>query len=132
MVVDGHGTPLAYLLASASPAEIRLLEPTLDQLAPHLYPEKLIGDRAYDSDQHDARVLDAYGIELVSPHRTNRRRHATQDGRPLRRYKRRWKVERTFAWLSNFRRLTNRWERHADAYGGFLSLACILLTLRRF
>jgi transposase len=31
-----------------------------------------------------------------------------QDGRALRRYRQRWKIERTFAWLSNFRRLVVR------------------------
>jgi hypothetical protein len=39
------------------------------------------------------------GIELIAPHRRNRKKPKTQDGRPLRRYKRRWKIERLFAWL---------------------------------
>ncbi len=44
------------------------------------------------------------GIELIAPHRSNRKKPATQDGRALRRYKRRWIIERTNAWLGNFRR----------------------------
>jgi transposase len=104
----------------------------LEELPPHLYPELLIGDRAYDSDAHDARIREKFGIELVSPHRRGRKRKPTQDGRHLRRYVRRWKVERTFAWLANSRRLVNRWERNPHVYAGFLSLACILITLRRF
>jgi transposase len=71
----------------------------------------LIGDRAYDSDPLDA-ALHERGIEMIAPHRRNRKKKPkTQDGGKLRRYKRCWKVERLFAWLSNFRRLVVRYER---------------------
>jgi transposase len=48
----------------------------------------------------------------------------------LRRYKRRWKIERVFAWLQNFRRITVRYEYHAENYRGFVHLACMILLLR--
>ena len=70
-----------------------------------------------------------HGITMIAPHRRNRKKK-TQDGRPLRRYKRRWKIERFFAWLQNFRRLVVRYERHAAHFLGFLHLACILILLR--
>ena len=73
-------------------------------------PRRLIGDRAYDSDPLDA-TLSTKGIEMIAPHRRNRKRPKTQDGRKLRRYKKRWKVERLFAWLGNFRRLVVRYEQ---------------------
>ena len=44
----------------------------------------------------------AAGIEMFAPHRRNRKKARTQDGRKLRRFKRRRKVERLFAWLGNF------------------------------
>lgn len=75
-------------------------------LRPHP-PKRLIGDKAYDSDALDARLEAERGIELIAPHRENRRRPPTQDRRPLRRYRRRWKVERQLAWLQNFRRLVH-------------------------
>lgn len=62
---------------------------------------------------------------------TGRVRPKTQDGRPLRRYRRRWKIERLVAWLGNFRRLVVRYERHALNYLGFVPLGCILILLRR-
>ena len=65
----------------------------------------MIGDRAYDSDPLDARLQQQHGIALIAPHKSNRSRPKTQDGRQLRRYCRRWKIERLFAWLHNFRRL---------------------------
>ncbi|NJN70528.1 MAG: transposase, partial [Nitrospira sp.] len=55
----------------------------------------------------------------------------TQDGRPLRRYKRRWKVERTIAWLQHFRRLCIRWEKSAILFQGFLHIGCTLLLLKQ-
>jgi hypothetical protein len=48
-------------------------------------------------------------------------RAKTQDGRSLRRAKRRWKIERLFAWLHNCRRVVTRWERHVENYLGWCS-----------
>jgi IS5 family transposase len=77
---------------SASPHEVTLVEETLEQNLLSNAPERLIGDGAYDSDPLDER-LEERGIEMIAPHRKNRVAPATQDGRSLRRYKRRWKVE---------------------------------------
>lgn len=91
----------------------------------------MIGDRAYDSDKLDAELVD-YGIEMIAPHRDNRVAPATQDRRALRRYKRRWKVERLFAWLQNFRRLLNRHEYHLANFTGFVHLACLVIMVRTY
>jgi transposase len=138
VVVDGQGVPLACHLDSASPAEVKLLEPTLDEVkvqpteeeaAPQ--PARLVCDKAYDSDGLRQRLLFDRDIELVCPHRKGRKREALQDGRKLRRYKRRWKVERTFAWLGNFRRLVVRYEKKLRMYRAFFHVACLLITLRK-
>ena len=89
----------------------------------------MIGDRAYDSDPLD-RELAAEGIEMIAPHKSNRMRPPTQDGRALRRYCRRWKVERLNAWLQNFRRIATRFEYRAENYLGFVHLSCIKILLR--
>ena len=91
-------------------------------------PKKLIGDKAYDSDALDEQMSE-YGIEMISPNRSNRKQK-TQDGRPLRRYRRRWKVERLFAWMQNYRRLVTRWEYHIENFLGFVQLACLLMLLK--
>ena len=130
-VADRTGLPLAVSVGSASPHEVTLVEMTLDTLFVPALPERLIGDRAYDSDPLDSR-LRARGIEMIAPHRRNRKRPATQDRRPLRRYKRRWKVERLFAWLQNYRRILIRHERHLENYLGFVQLGCIIILLRRY
>jgi transposase len=59
-----------------------------------------------------------------------RRKTKTQDGRALRRYKRRWHVERLFAWMLRFRRLVTRYERHARNFYAFTKLACIVILAR--
>lgn len=105
------------------------MEATLDAVVTAAPPARLIGDRAYDSDPLDRRLQGERGVELIAPHRSNRR-HVTQDGRPLRRYRRRWKIERLFAWLQNFRRLVTRWEHRAENYLGFVQLGCVVILLR--
>src|SRR6201982_4322350 len=102
-VADRHGLPVAVCVESATPHEVKLATSTLVQMVVPEAPQNLIGDNAYDSDRLDAE-LKFYGIEVIAPHRRNRR-NSTQDGRRLRRYRRRWKIERLFAWLQNFRRL---------------------------
>ena len=129
-VADGFGLPLAICAASASPHEVTLVAPTLDSRFVDELPTRLIGDRAYDADPLDA-GLAQLGVEMIAPHRRNRKKPKTQDGRPLRRYKRRWKVERLFAWLGNYRRLVVRYERYALNFLGFVHLGCILLLLRQ-
>jgi len=77
----------------------------------------------------DAR-LRKQGIELIAPHKTNRKKPRTQDGRPLRRYRNRWKIERLFAWLQNFRRIQTRHEHILENYLGFVLLGCMVIFLR--
>jgi len=92
----------------------------------------MMGDLAYDSDPLDQQLRKDYGIDLIAPHKRNRKKRRTQDGRVLRRYCQRWKVERFFAWLHNFRRLVTRWEYHDSNFLGMVHLACILILLRRY
>ena len=130
-ITDGHGLPLGACVTNASPHEVTLVDETLDAVWTEHLPDRLIGDKAYDSDALDARLLDERGVEMISPHRSNRIQ-PTQDGRPLRRYRRRWKVERLFAWLHNFRRLVVRYEYHDFNFLGMLHLGCIIILLRHF
>ncbi len=130
-VADRTGLPIAICTASAQPHEIKLVKPVLDARFVEAKPTRLIGDKAYDSDKLDA-FLKADGVEMIAPHRKNRKKPPTQDGRVLRRYRRRWKVERLFAWLQNFRRLTVRYEYYIENLLGFIHLSCILILLRRY
>ena len=130
-IVDAHGLPLAVHTASASPHEITLVEATVAESVTLGRIRRLIGDRAYDSDPHDEK-LKAQGIELIAPHRKGRKKPVTQDGRVLRRYKRRWKVERFFAWLNRFKRVISRWDHCADRYTAFVHLACAMILSRRY
>lgn len=89
----------------------------------------MIGDKAYDSDPLDAE-LRRHRVEMIAPHHPNRS-NKTQDHRKLRRYKRRWLIERLFAWLMRSRRLVTRYETKAEVFLGFLRLACARLLWRR-
>ncbi len=128
-LADGSGLPLAVYAASASPHEVTLVGETLAQVFTAERPQRLIGDKAYDSDPLDAELAEQ-GIELIAPHKSNRKKAATQDGRKLRRYKRRWKIERLFSWLQNFRRIAMRFDFHDENYLGFVHLGCIRILLR--
>ena len=121
-----------YALQVLSPHEVKLTETALNGLLISAMPEKLIGDKAYDSDGPDAELLKKHGIEMTAPHRRSRTETKTQDGRKLRRYKRRRKVGRLFARLQNFRRPVVRYERHADNFSAFLLPACSIILIRFF
>lgn len=128
-IADSHGLPIALRTENASPAEVKLVAATLEERVLPDVPERLIGDKAYDSDGLDNQLMQDFGTEMISPHRHGRK-VPTQDGRPLRRYARRWKVERMFAWLFNFRRLVVRYEYHANNFQGFVHLAAAIILLR--
>ena len=137
VLVDGQGLPLGVRLESASPAEVTLAEATLKEVRvprpkgrPRQKPKRIIADAGYDSDPLRER-LRKRAIELIAPYRKNNKRKRYYDGRKMRRYKRRWIVERTNAWLGQFRRLLVRHEHLLSTYYAFFYLACFIITLRR-
>ena len=114
-IVDRAGLPIAVHVASASPYEPHLVPATLEARFLADLPMRLIGDRGYDSARLDDTLMATYGIEVIAANRRGRAR--TQDGRSLRRVRRRWKVERFFAF---------------DNYLGMVQLACARILLRAF
>jgi transposase len=138
VVADGKGVPLGIKLTSATPHEAKLIESTLDTIrVPRLgagRPRKrfprLVYDKAADSLKLRDRLLKERGIDLISPHRSNCK-NRVQDGRKLRRYRRRWIIERTNAWLQNFRRIVVRYDRFLSSYRAFVTIACSMICLKR-
>src|SRR4030043_17759 len=126
-LTDAFGLPIAVDATSASPCEIKLVDDTFDACFLENVPQKVIGDKTYDSDPLDRRLAKERGVELIAPHKNNRIKSATQDGRVLRRYRKRWKVERVFAWLQNFRRLVVRYEYHLANFLAMIQLGCIII-----
>lgn len=130
LLVDGEGVPLGIHLAAANQAEVNLVEDLLDFTTADRCPQRLLYDRAADSDPLRER-LKQQRIDLICPHRKNRKRPKTQDGRSLRRYRLRYKVERTIGWLFNDRRLVVRYERLDHLFLGFAQLACMMTVVRK-
>ena len=133
-VADRHGLPIAVGIASGPRHEAKLVLETLGQRFVRGKLERLIADRAYDSAPLEAELAQ-HGIKLIAPVRggtirPNRSRRP--DGRSLRRYRRRWLVERFFAWLMRWRRLVTRYEHKAENFLAFVELACAVILLRRF
>jgi transposase len=129
-IADGHGLPLAVGIASGPRHEAKLVIETLGQRFVRGRLIRLIGDKAYDSNGLDAE-LRKRGIDMIAPNLSTRREQS-QDLRKLRRYRRRWLVERLFAWLMKSRRLVTRYEHKAENFLAFVQLACVIILLRRF
>lgn len=131
MIVDRHGTPLAVSLTGGNWHDVTQLIPLLDAIPrirgrrgrPRHKPKRLYADRGYDFRKH-RRLLWARGI--VSKIARRGAPHGSGLG------KTRWVVERTFAWLHQFKRLRIRYEIRADLHQGLLQLACLIICLRRF
>jgi transposase len=141
LVVDGNGLPLGFHLASASTAEVKLAEQTLDTIGvsrprgrPKQRPEKLVADRGYDRSAF-RRLLRRRGIGMCIPPKRRPRSWRPKRGRPVvarkDEYRYRFKVERSFAWLGNFRRLLMRWEHLVSVYHSFFAVGVLLLCVRR-
>jgi transposase len=134
IVADAAGTPLGVFTAAANVSETDLIKPALDTIPPNVaVPDgvPVIADKSYDSDPLRDELA-ANGFIVISPHRRNRVKDPTNDGRRMRRYKRRWIIERTVSWMHSFRRLFVRHEYYSFLYDGFVHLALALFTLSRF
>jgi transposase len=132
VVVDASGLPLGMATAAADVSEQELLTPALDDVPVEIPPgTPVITDKGHDSDPLRDELEDA-GYEPVIPHRRNRVKPSRTDGRRLRRYRRRWKVERTNAWLHCYRGLAVRWSYYSFMYDGLVYIAFIHMALQRF
>jgi transposase len=127
-IADRSGLPISATIASGERNEVRLVDAAVQERFTSDKPQRLIGDKAYDSSLLEAELAQ-HDIQLIAPKRSN---HHTrwQDGRTLRRYHRRWKVERLFAWLLRFRRVSERYEHKAENFLGFVHLGCLVILLR--
>ncbi len=141
LVIDGTGLPLGFHLDSANAAEVRLAERTLDTIIvtrprgrPKQRPEKLVADRAYDSSAF-RRALRRRGIRMCIPAKRRPATWRAKRGRPVvarkEEYRCRYKVERSFAWLGNYRRLLIRWEHDFAVYRSFFAVAVMVLCVKR-
>lgn len=123
--------PFSLVVADGGRAECKLVHTTLQSRFALKGALRIVGDKAYDNDPMD-RELRKHDIELIAPHRNGRISKKTQDGRSLRLYKQRWRVERFFSWLFNYRKCAMRYERKAENFLGFVQLACVIMLLRYF
>jgi transposase len=116
-------------LSGANVPDAALLEPLLDSVPPiqqpigrsRFRPDKLHGDKAFDSRKSRASCRARSIVPRIA-------RRGIESSERLGRY--RWVVERTFAWVHRFRRLTIRYERRSDIHRGFLTLAAVLVCTR--
>ena len=124
VITDAHGIPLAVSITGANRHDVNQLLPLVDAIPPiagkvgrpRKRPDKLQGDRAYDSQAH-RQALRQRGIEPVLAKRW------TPHGSGLGEY--RWPVERSLSWLHQNRRLRVRYDKSPDIHQAFLILACI-------
>jgi len=131
LMVDGEGTPLSAITTSASEAEVNTIETLVDERMCDEVPPRILYDKAADADWLRESMA-AREIELICPHRRGRKKPPLQDGRSLRRAKRRYKVERTISWLQNLRRLVVRYEYYDHLFQGFVQLGCLFTILKWF
>lgn len=133
MAVERHGIPVGVLTDAANVGEADLGGRVLGHIPAEVdLPDgvPVVADRGFDSDGLRDELAEC-GFRLLAPHRKNRKRPSRNDGRRMRRYKRRYVVERTFGWLHSYRRLLVRHEFYPFIYDGFLHLACALIAIGR-
>jgi transposase len=129
VVTDARGVPLVAETTAANVPDVNPMIPLVDAIPPvrgkpghpRRRPDRLFGDRGYDSDPH-RRELRRRGIRP----RIARRRTAHGSGLG----KSRWYVERTLSWLHDFGRLRVRKDKSAAIHQAFLTLGCAMICLR--
>ena len=132
VVVDASGLPLGMAAAAANVSEPDLLMPALDDVPVAIPPgTPVVADRGYDADALRDDLEEAGFVPIV-PHRKNRVKPSRNDGRRLRRYRHRWRIERTNAWLHCYRGLAVRWSYYPFMYVGLVYLSFIHVALNRF
>lgn len=142
---DGRGLPLVVLIGPGHAHDSPMFDPLMGQLRvprvgagrPRTRPAAVLGDKAYSSRAHRAR-LRSRGICAVIPEQStqidHRRRRGSRGGRPVgldpQKYKRRNVIERSFNIVKNWRGLATRYDKLALTYRAAAVLAAICAWLR--
>jgi putative transposase len=130
---EGHGLPLAVVVAGANVHDMKLAAPTLDALivarpAPTAEePQHLCLDAGYAYELSRFAAQQRRYIAHIRPRGVERANAGALD--PTKK-PRRWVVERLHSWLNRSRRLLVRWEKLARTYLAFVQLACALCCFR--
>ena len=133
VAVDATGIPVGVATDAANVPETELGGVALASIPPAVpVPDgvPVVAVKGYDSDPLREQLADR-GFTRVAPHRKNRTRPRTADGRRLRRSKRRYIVERSLAWYHSYRRAVTRYERKVHLFDGFVFLALAFIGLNR-
>jgi len=131
-VTDASGLPLGMVADAADVPETDLLKPALDEVPVAVPPgTPVIADKGHDSDPLRDEV-EADGYRTIIPHRKNRVKPSRNDGRRLRRFRHRWRIERTNAWLHCYRGLAVRWSYYSFMYVGIVYVSFIHMALQKF
>ena len=134
MVTDGEGTPIGITAQSAASHEVNHIERTyyFSRVYRKRKAKRILYDRAADSQKLRWRFK-SDRIRLITPYRswkgrTSKRKLTKQDETWYK--KGRFKVERSFAWLKNNRRLATRYEYYAYLFVGFWQLGCLYTIIK--
>lgn len=134
MLSDANGIPVGLHVESASPSEVRLIEPLCKRTVASLPRRtRLLYDKAADSRHLRMRLSLIEDIRLIAPYRRRINQKVARKLPPRDRghYRIRWRIERTFAWLKNFRRLQVRHEHHSRNYKGFWIIGVMFSILKK-
>jgi transposase len=129
LITDSAGVPLAISLTGGNRNDVTQLLPLVDGVGPvsgkvgrpRKRSDRLLADRGYDFDKY-RRELRKRGVKPIIA------RRGAEHGSGL--GKQRWVVERSFAWLHNFRRLRTRYERLPELHLAFMQLGCAVICQR--
>ena len=129
LIVCGQGNPLAASLTGGNRHDVTQMVGLADAIPavrgkrgrPRRRPKQLLADRAYDSRRHRDQLRARHITPKIAARNTT---HGSGLG------KERWVVERTFAWLHQYRRLRVRYERRADIHEAFLTIGCALICFK--
>jgi transposase len=127
-VANGNSLPIGLHIDNAQPHESALAEPILatvkvpqQRCDPSTRPRELVADKTYDG-RVFRQQLRRRGIKPAIPTVVRRHRRRPEQGRPIRtgpNYRHRWKGERCFGWMANYRRLVVRYERYVEHYRAY-------------
>lgn len=142
LATDGHGLPLAFAITTARVHDLKPALAVVDgirvpqpQGRPRTRPQRLVADKGYDA-RAFRHALRKRNIQPIIPHRVYVQPKAKHRGRPpgsyaKERYQGRWMIERSNAWMDNYRRVAVCWDRTTVAFTAFVTLACIQICLNQ-
>ena len=129
IIVNSKGIPISIHVVNSNHHDVSLVLPNYYKINKRTKINKIVGDKGYMSSKLKEYMLNKHQIDYLYPDKKNTLNPMTNEDKLI--VKSRSINEHSFSWMTQYRRLTCRFEKYTKAFLGFIQIAFCNITLNK-